>query len=370
MSLSHTSISALFDRAIEVAKKGWGNTHPNPRVGALIVENGEVISEGFHSASGQAHAEVEALNALGRKPSTDASMVISLEPCSTHGKTPPCTNAILNSGIQSVYVAGLDPNPKHAGNGIEILREKGLEVELADSETQQRATRLNFIFNHNMQTGRPLIALKLAESANGKLAEEAGRPSRVTESEARADMMKWRRLFPSICVGSGTVLSDNPALTARLPDKTFCPIRLVVDSDLSTFDPKVSDRTLYTDEFADRTRVLTTPIGLKQNARFSRAKQLGISLVETEACPRGRVPALCFPSVLSELGLNGVYCEGGAKLAESMLEEGLADYLFRYRSPKEFLGPRALASPIAKSIRLRDTIESELGPDHLTHGFL
>ena len=134
---------------------------------------------------------------------------------------PPCTDAILHSGIQTVYVAGLDPNPRHAGNGIEILREKGLNVELASPDIQERAGRLNFIFNHNMQTGRPMIALKLAESANGKLADEAGRPSRVTESEARADMMHWRRLFPAICVGSGTVLADNPSLTARLPAKLF-----------------------------------------------------------------------------------------------------------------------------------------------------
>ena len=190
----------LYGRVLELARKGWGSTHPKPMVGALIVEKVEVVAQGFHQKSGGPHAEVEALNSLGRQPSPDASIIISLEPCSTHGKTPPCTDAILHSGIQTVYVAALDPNPRHAGNGIEILREKGLNVELASPDVQERAGRLNFIFNHNMQTGRPMIALKLAESANGKLADEAGRPSRVTESEARADMMHWRRLFPAICV--------------------------------------------------------------------------------------------------------------------------------------------------------------------------
>ena len=370
MSIAPEFLSELYGRVLELARKGWGSTHPNPMVGALIVEKGEVVAKGFHQKSGGPHAEVEALNSLGRQPSPDASIIISLEPCSTHGKTPPCTDAILHSGIQTVFVAGLDPNPRHAGNGIEILREKGLNVELASQDVQERAGRLNFIFNHNMQTGRPMIALKLAESANGKLADEAGRPSRVTESEARADMMHWRRLFPAICVGSGTVLADNPSLTARLPGETFCPVRLVVDADLSTFDPKVSDRSLYTDEFAEKTRVLTTSIGLAEKARVSRAQELGISIIQTEACSRGRILTLSLPQVLDQIGLNGVYCEGGARFAESLLEEGLADYLFRYQSPLEFLGPRSVSSPIPKKLRLRDPIELELGPDRLTHGYL
>jgi diaminohydroxyphosphoribosylaminopyrimidine deaminase/5-amino-6-(5-phosphoribosylamino)uracil reductase len=245
-----------------------------------------------------------------------------------------------------------------------------MDVQLADPATQARATRLNFIFNHNMQTGRPLIALKLAESANGKLTNEAGSPSRVTEAEAREDMMHWRRLFPAICVGSGTVLSDNPSLTARLPDKTWCPVRLVVDSTLSTMDATVPARALYTDEYAGETRIITTGHGLAQKDRVARARELGVSLVQAEACPRGRVPTLCFPEVLTQLGLNSVYCEGGAQMAESLYEEGLADYLFRYRSPREFLGPHTLASPLPKKLRLRDPLEVELGPDHLTHGFL
>lgn len=370
MTLSGSSLHLLFERVLELARKGWGYTHPNPMVGALLVEDGEVVAEGFHRATGKAHAEVEALNALGRAPLPGASLVISLEPCSTHGKTPPCTEAILKSGIQTVYVACEDPNPRHAGQGLDILREQGLQVKVGDPDVRARATRLNFIFNHNMQTGRPLIALKLAESANGKLTNEAGSPSRVTESEARSDMMHWRRLFPAICVGSGTVLSDNPSLTARLPDETWCPVRLVVDSTLSTLDATVPERALYTDEYAGQTRIITTSHGLAQKDRVARAKELGISLVQAEACPRGKISTLCFPEVLTQLGLNSVYCEGGAEMAQSLYEEGLADYLFRYRSPREFLGPHALASPVPKKLRLRDPLEVRLGPDHLTHGFL
>ncbi|MDG1138616.1 MAG: bifunctional diaminohydroxyphosphoribosylaminopyrimidine deaminase/5-amino-6-(5-phosphoribosylamino)uracil reductase RibD [Opitutales bacterium] len=370
MTLSSSSLSSWYNRVLELARKGWGDTHPNPMVGALLVEDGEIVAEGFHCATGKAHAEVEALNALGRAPHPGASLVISLEPCSTHGKTPPCTEAILKSGIQSVYVACEDPNPQHAGQGLDILREHGLHVQVGDPDVRAQATRLNFIFNHNMQTGRPLIALKLAESANGKLANEAGTPSRVTESDARADMMQWRRLFPSICVGSGTVLSDDPSLTARLPDDTWCPLRLVVDSTLSTLAAGVSDRALYTDKYAGKTRIITTDHGLAQKDRVARARELGITILQAESCPRGRVSPLCFPEVLTHLGVNSVYCEGGARMAESLYEEGLADYLFRYRSPREFLGPHALPSPIPKKLRLRDPLEVQLGPDHLTHGFL
>ena len=370
MSLSPASLASLFDRVLVLARKGWGLTHPNPMVGALLVEDGEIVAEGFHRVTGKAHAEVEAFNALGRPLQPGASLIISLEPCSTQGKTPPCTEAILKSGIQSVYVACEDPNPRHAGQGLDILREHGLHVQVGDPDVRAQATRLNFIFNHNMQTGRPLIALKLAESANGKLTNEAGTPTRVTASDARSDMMHWRRLFPSICVGSGTVLSDNPSLTARLPDETWCPIRLVIDSTLSTLAAGIPDRALYTDEYAGKTRIITTSHGLAQKDRVARARGLGISLIQAEACPRGRVLTLSFPEVLTQLGLNGVYCEGGAEIAQSLYEEGLADYLFRYRSPREFLGPHALASPIPKKLRLRDPLEVELGPDHLTHGFL
>ena len=209
-------------------------------VGALVVERGEVVAEGYHHACGEPHAEIEALASLGRKPDPDAAMFVSLEPCSTHGKTPPCTGAILESGIKKVFVACADPNPNHSGTGLDLLRNSGLEVELGDERVQAQAERLNFIFNHNMKTGSPLIALKLAESANGMVAECMGQPSLVTGKEAREDVMLWRRLFPSICVGSGTVLADDPSLTARLPDKTWCPFRILVDSSLSTLGDEVA----------------------------------------------------------------------------------------------------------------------------------
>jgi diaminohydroxyphosphoribosylaminopyrimidine deaminase/5-amino-6-(5-phosphoribosylamino)uracil reductase len=264
----------------------------------------------------------------------------------------------------------MDPNPAHAGRGINILRDAGVHVEMADEEFQSRATRRNFIFNHNITTGNALVALKLAESANGMLAEVKGQPSRITEDEARTDMMNWRRLFPAICVGSGTVLADNPTLTARLPEETFCPVRLVLDASLSTLEESVLPRNLYTDEYSAQTKVLTTALGIKNEAAIKKADELGIVLIEVGHDENGRIQLAELSRVLKQLNLNAVYCEGGAGVAQSLLGEDLVDYLFRYQSPKLFSGPDALPGPDLDTLNLREPITAKLGEDRLTHGFL
>mgnify|MGYP002002294538 FL=1 len=365
-----TAQDALFLRTIELAEKGWGRTHPNPMVGALIVENGEVVGEGYHAVAGHAHAEVEAFRSLGRPPQAGAELYVSLEPCSTDGRTPPCTRAILDSGITRVRVATPDPNPSHAGRGLDLLREAGVDVILAEGEIRERAERLNFIFNHNMEKESPLVALKVAESADGFVTREAGRPSEVTGPEARADLMRWRRLFPAICVGAGTALADDPSLTARLPQETWCPVRLVLDSQLSTLASDVAERRLYADEFSDRTVLLVTEAGLARSGRVSRAESLGLRLLPVEAEASGRIRPQALRSALTELGLNAVYCEGGGSVAQSLLGEGVVDYLFRYQSPKLFSGPDALPGPDLDTLNLREPITAKLGEDRLTHGFL
>ena len=370
MNLNDKQKERFFGRVLELAQKGWGSTHPNPMVGALVVERGEIVSEGYHHACGQPHAEVEALASLGRKATPDAAMFISLEPCSTHGKTPPCTGAILESGIKKVFVATTDPNPKHAGRGLALLTNAGVAVELATEPIQARAERLNFIFNHNMRTGDPLIALKLAQSANGMVAERSGYPSSVTGEEARQDVMRWRRHFPAICAGAGTVLADDPSLTSRLPSETWCPMRIIVDSSLSTLGDQVVPRKVYVDEFSDRSIVLTTSKGMGNIHRVARAKDLGVRLVEVEESDGGGVDPSSLRSVLSELSLNALYCEGGPTFARSLLGSGQVDYLFHYRSPKHFEGEDALPGPGLDAYPVRDPIEEEFGDDKLIHGFL
>lgn len=361
---------AFFERTLELARKAWGNTHPNPMVGALILEDGKVVAEGYHHQAGSAHAEIQAITNLGRAPIKGASLFVSLEPCSTTGRTPPCVQGILNAGIKRVYIGSTDPNPSHAGRGIEILKESGVDVEMAIGEFQTQATRLNFIFNHNITTGNPLIALKLAESSNGMLAEVQGKPSCITEDPARLDMMNWRRLFPAICVGSGTVLADNPSLTARLTEETFCPVRLVLDARLSTFEDTISPRVLYTGEFSSKTKVITTSEGLSNTNAFNRAEQLGIDLIEAEKDENDRINLTQLPSILKELKINALYCEGGAKIAKSLVENNLIDYLFRYKSPKVFDGPDSLLGPNLDELGIKDSMCQKLGEDILLHGFL
>ena len=362
--------NTFFERTIELARKGWGYTHPNPMVGAVIVEEGKIVAEGYHLKAGFPHAEVEAIRSLERAPREGASIFVSLEPCSTVGRTPPCVQGILDAGLKRAYIGATDPNPSHAGRGIAILRESGVYVEMAEEKFQTQATRLNFIFNHNITTGNPLIALKLAESSNGMLAQVGGEPSRVTEDQARLDMMNWRRLFPAISVGSGTVLTDNPSLTARLPEETFCPIRLVLDSRLSTFNHVVQPRTVYTDEFSLKTKVITTSVGLNNKDAVKRAAELGIPLIEAKQDVHGRIDLCNLPRILKDLDLDALYCEGGDKIAQSLLDHNLVNYLFRYRSPKIFEGPNVLEGPKLDHFEIKDLIKQELGEDTLTHGFL
>jgi diaminohydroxyphosphoribosylaminopyrimidine deaminase/5-amino-6-(5-phosphoribosylamino)uracil reductase len=360
----------LFRRTLELAKHAWGNTHPNPMVGAIIVEAGEVVSEGYHKRAGSAHAEVAAISNLGRSPNNGSSMFVSLEPCSTHGRTPPCVDAILKSGIKNVFIGCLDPNPEHAGRGIQTLEKAGISVHLGSKEIQAQATRLNFVFNHNMLRSRPLIALKMAETKNGMVAEIQGVPSRITEVEARANMMHWRRFFPSICVGAGTVLSDDPSLTARFPGETWCPLRIIVDSNLVTLGSLVPERVVYTDEFADRTIILTTSHGLSRKDRVTRAEKLGVRLLKVAEDETGRTKPDALRFAMDQFEVNAVYCEGGPTLAQSLLNTGNVDYLFKYLSPKVFVHEQALSGPNFDAFPIKEPIEESLGKDHLTHGFL
>jgi diaminohydroxyphosphoribosylaminopyrimidine deaminase/5-amino-6-(5-phosphoribosylamino)uracil reductase len=360
----------FFSRTLELAKLGWGTTHPNPMVGALIVEDGEIVAEGAHHFAGGPHAEIEALKNLGRNPAPGASMFVSLEPCSTSGRTPPCTRAISEAGISKVYVATLDPNPLHSGKGLYLLENANIKTELPDERMQKAATRLNFIFNHNMKQSTPLVALKFAESANGMVAEVAGKPSRVTENLARTNLMEWRRLFPAIGVGAGTVLSDDPSLTSRTARENFCPVRLVFDSTLSTFRDSISDRKIYSDEFVKKTQVITTSRGVGNSELLNRANRMGVSIIETSSQKDGRICPRSIPGILGKLNLNALYCEGGPTFAKSLLDAGMVDYYFRYTSPKVFTENQALPAPILKKFALGDPITEKFGEDQLTHGFL
>ena len=359
-------------RALELARQGWGETHPNPMVGAVIVEEGRIVAEGFHAQDGGPHAERLALLSRGKPPRPGAIMYVTLEPCSTPGRTGACIDAIIGAGIKHVVVGATDPNPSHAGQGFEVLRAAGVEV--ISGVLEKECSDLNLIFNHWIQKGTPLIASKSAVTLDGRMACRTGESKWITGELARADVHRWRRLFPAIAVGAGTVMKDNPRLTARIEGaEEWCPIRFVFDGLLRTVvDKQLAD--VYTDEFAKRTIVVTTAhsgIGYVRKLR-----ELGIE-VWVLPSPTQRVPLAEFRKKCTEVKIPAVMFEGGAQLVSQILQDRQLDYLFVYRAPVLFADDRAKpmfnglrTERMANAIRLSDVRNESHGEDVLTRGFV
>lgn len=337
-------------RALEVARSVWGTTHPNPMVGAVIVEDGHIVAEGATAPDGGPHAERLALLNRGKTPRPGATLYVTLEPCSTHGRTGACTDAIIASGVKRVVVGATDPNPAHAGRGYEVLRAAGIEV--VSGVLVRPCEDLNLIFNHWITQGGPLIAAKVASTMDGKIACRTGESKWITNEAARADVHRWRRLFPGIAVGAITILKDNPRLTARIAgEPEWCPWRFVFDGLLRT----VVDKNLpavFTDEFRDRTIVVTTPHGGLGYVR--KLREMGIK-VWTFDSPTQRVSFADFRKKCSEERIAGVLVEGGAQLISELVRAKQLDYLFAYHAPVLFADDKA------------KTIFSGLRPEKLEH---
>lgn len=357
-------------RALELAHSVWGATHPNPMVGAVIVEDGHVVAEGATAPDGGPHAERLALLARGKPPRPGAVLYVTLEPCCTHGRTGACTDAIIASGIKHVVVGATDPNPAHAGKGFDVLRAAGIEV--TTGVLAQECTDLNLIFNHWIVKNTPLIASKSAITLDGRMACRTGESKWITGELARADTHRWRRLFPAIAVGAGTVLKDNPQLTARIPGaEEWCPIRFVFDGLLRT----VLDRQLpgvYTDKFHERTVVVTTQHGGMGYVR--KLQSMGVQ-VWVLSSPTQRVSLAEFRKKCVEERIAGVMFEGGARLVSQILQDRQLDYLFVYRAPILLADDRARpmfqglrTERLANAIRLTDVKSETYGEDVLTRG--
>lgn len=357
-------------RGLELARSVWGTTHPNPMVGALIVEEGLIVAEGATAPDGGPHAERLALLARGKTPRPGATFYVTLEPCSTQGRTGACTDAIIASGIKRVVVGATDPNPAHAGRGFEVLRAAGIEVVTGVLERDCR--ELNLIFNHWVTQGGPLIAAKSATTLDGKIASRTGESRWITNEASRADVHRWRRLFPGIAVGAMTILKDNPRLTARQEGETeWCPWRFVFDGLLRT----VVDKNLpavFTDEFRDRTIVVTTPHGGLGYVR--KLRDMGIR-VWTFDSPTQRVSFADFRKKCAEERIAGVFVEGGAQLVSEFLRARQLDYLFAYRAPMLFADDKAKTifsglrpERLDQAVRLTEVIHETFGDDSLMRG--
>ncbi len=359
----------LMARALELARRGWGTTNPNPMVGALIVEDGEIVAEGWHAKDGGPHAERAALAALGRRPRPGATMVVTLEPCSTAGRTGACCDAIKAAGVARVVIGATDPNPAHAGRGAGVLRAAGVAV--TEGVRAAECAELNLIFNHWITTGRPLIAGKVATTRDGWSRPPAGEDRWITGAEARENVHRWRRLFPAIAAGAGTVLADDPALTRRWTDpatgeaREDCGWRFVFDASLRTVGAGAGTGAawprVYADRWKERTVVVTSAAA--DAAARARLEAAGVRVWAQETT-RGARGWDEFSARCAGERISGVYVEGGAELLADAARAGALGYGFWYRAPKD--GGAGWGGAV--DWRLADPITERLGEDTLTRG--
>lgn len=358
-------------RAIELARQAWGQTHPNPMVGALIVEEGQVAAEGFHHRDGEPHAERNALAALGRPPKPGATLYVTLEPCSTEGRTGSCCDAILKSGIKRVVYGATDPNSRHAGRAKTLLHSADIEVVtgvLADD-----CADLNLIFNHWITHETPLIAGKIATTLDGKIATRIGQSRWITSEAAREDVHSWRRLFPAIAVGAMTTLKDNPRLTSRERESVYCPRRFVFDGLLRTASA-LDTLYLFTDEYRELTTVVTTQNSGEGYVR--KLRNIGVQVWILES-PSQRVPFDSFRKKCAKEKITGVYVEGGRNLLSELLRARQLDYLFAYTAPVLFADEKSIPAlsgfnpeKLDQAIRLQNIRHSVHGADVLMRGHI
>lgn len=317
-------------RALTLAQHGLYSADPNPRVGCVLVHDGRIVGEGWHERAGEAHAEVQALQAAGER-AQGATAYVTLEPCCHHGRTPPCTDALLNAGIVRTVAAMADPNPRVAGRGLAQLRAAGVAVDCGLLEAQARALNPGFILR--MTQGRPWVRVKLAMSLDGRTALACGESQWLTGDAARQDVQRLRARSSAIFTGIGTVLADDPRLNVRLPEATRQPLRVIVDSKLRT--PPTA-RILQPPGAA---LIFTTVTDRAAQAPLQAA---GADIAVTPRNPAGRLDLSAVIGELARRECNELHVECGPILAGALLQAGLIDELVIYLAPI-LLGDRARA---------------------------
>ena len=328
--------------ALDLARKGRALASPNPMVGAVIVRAGEVVGRGFHTYAGMHHAEIVALTEAGEK-ARGATMYLNLEPCSHHGRTPPCVDALIRAGIAKVVAPIADPNPLVSGEGFAKLREAGIEVEMAPgfaAETQ----KLNEPFFHFMRTGRPLVTLKAAITLDGKISAPDDNRGWITSERARAHVQELRHESDAILTGIGTVLADDCLLTDRTGEPRSRPLlRMVMDSQLRLpVDSKMARSA------AGDVVVITTTAGNAERRKMLESHGVQVLVMDG---PGGRADLRSAVEWLGRQRYLSLMIEAGAKLNWTALEAGLVDRVFFYYGPKILGGLEAL--PLAGGIGRR-----------------
>ena len=349
--------------AVQLARRGIGLASPNPRVGAVVVDrNGRLAGEGWYSYAGRRHAELLALDQAGER-SQGGTLYVSLEPCSIHGRTPPCVDAVLEAGIERVVCASRDRNPRIDGTGLDALRQAGLAVEEAEGDLARQANRLNEAFFHFSRTGRPLVTLKTALTLDGKIAAPDDNTGWITSSTARAHVHRVRHSHDAIMTGIGTVQADD----CRLTDRTSLPRRrrlqrVIVDSLL-----RIPTDSRIVESVQGDLIVATTSAATQRRRRALERAQVAIKVFDS---PTGRVDLNALFAWLGSKDITSVMVEGGAKLNWALLEGGVVDKIMLYFAPKILGGLDSLPMvggtgrrSRSGAIQVRNLLTRPVGPD-------
>ncbi len=315
-----TADHEFMARALQLAEKGLYTTDPNPRVGCIIVKSGKVVGEGWHQRAGEPHAEVYALNAAANQ-AAGATAYVTLEPCCHHGRTPPCSEALIKAKLARVVIAMQDPHTRVDGGGIAQLREAGIQVDTGLLQAQ--AVALNPGFIKRMQRGRPFLRCKLGMSLDGRIAMASGESKWITSASAREDVQRLRARSSAIVTGVSTLLADDPSMTVRLEGVERQPLRVVLDTRLRM--PETAKML----SLPGRTLVMTCS---DDDAARQRLQQAGAE-VRLMPCCENQVSLDAVLDSLAEMEINEVLLETGAILSGAMLQQGLIDELIIYMAP-------------------------------------
>jgi diaminohydroxyphosphoribosylaminopyrimidine deaminase/5-amino-6-(5-phosphoribosylamino)uracil reductase len=360
--------------ALRLARRGYGTTSPNPMVGAVLVRAGKIIGRGWHHRAGEAHAEIEALrNAQARGHAVKgATLYVTLEPCCTHGRTPPCTEAIKAAGIKRVVVGAIDPNPLHSGRGFSVLRRAGIAV--VHGVMAEECARLNEAFNHWIVRRTPLVTVKAGMTLDGKIATASGESTWITGEKARAYGMNLRQGSDAILVGIKTVLADDPSLTVRSPkSKVQSPKSGVRGHQLRRVVLDTRGRTplgakAVDDDYAELTTIVVSKLAPKRRVA-ALARRVRVLVAPSS---EGRIDLHWLLRMLGSENVTSLLVEGGGEVNASFLLQGLAQRVVFFYAPM-ILGGRDSrrgvagqgAGTLAESLSLTDLEWRRLGPDWL-----
>lgn len=352
-------------RVIRLAEKGRGRTSPNPMVGAVLVKRGKVVGEGYHARAGEPHAEIVAIKKAGEK-AKGAILYLNLEPCTHYGKTPPCAPAVIDAGVRKVIVGIEDPNPLIKGRGITLLKQAGLDVKVGILEKE--CYRLNEAFCKYIVQHEPFIILKVAATVDGKLATRNGDSQWITGESSRRFVHRLRDQVDGVVVGIGTVLKDDPMLTARIRGGRD-PYRIVFDSRL-----RIPENAKLIDLSPSKTIVATTEMASRD--KIDRLCKKGVQILISDS-KSGKVDLKSSLIKLGEMGMMSLLVEGGSQINGSFLDQGLIDKIFLFFSPKLIGDPLApgifggagIAS-LKEAISIKETKVRKMGEDILLEGYL